>query len=91
MDLTVTWGNLMAIQKPLVEDRKVINFSRGLANKHKTLHTVMLGKPRYPTLCQFVIALRGFHMSEEGDKQMTQPTHDPTIAFVSQNTHGRGR
>ncbi|KAH0754409.1 hypothetical protein KY290_024679 [Solanum tuberosum] len=80
----------MAIHKPLDEDSKVINFVRGLGRKYKTLRTVMLGKPPYPTFGQFVTALRGFDMMEEGEEQMTQPNFDPTVSFTAQKTHGKG-
>lgn len=57
--------SLMAIQKPLDEDRKVINFARGLGSKYKTIRTVMLGKAPYPNFNQFINALRGFEIRED--------------------------
>lgn len=61
--------SFMVINKPMDEDRKVINFARGLGRKLKTLRTVMLGKPPYHTFNQFVHNLRGFKMREEIDEQ----------------------
>lgn len=71
----------MAIHKCLDEDSKVINFARGLGNKYKTLRTVMLCKAPYPTFNQFVNALRGFKMREDGDDEASL---DPAMALVTQ-------
>nr|XP_019071110.1 uncharacterized protein LOC109121087 [Solanum lycopersicum] len=60
-----TCDGLAAIHKPVNEDRKVINFARGISPKYKTFRTVMLGKTLYPTLNQFDNALRGFDMRED--------------------------
>lgn len=63
---------LAAIHKPVDEDHKVINFSRGLRLKYKTFRTVILGKTTYPTLNQLVSALRvltgrrGFKLTGHG-------------------------
>ncbi|OIT03203.1 hypothetical protein A4A49_57448, partial [Nicotiana attenuata] len=74
----------------MTED-KVINFARGLGSKYKTLRTVMLGKAPYPTFNQFVIALRGFEMREDGEEHVTQTNLDSAVAFTAQKTQGRGR
>ncbi|XP_070013052.1 uncharacterized protein [Nicotiana sylvestris] len=83
--------SLMAIHKPLDEDSKVINFARGFGSKYKTLRTVMLGKPPYPTFNQFVNALRGFEMREDTDDIMEQTPPNSTMTFVAQKSQGRGR
>ncbi|OIT38994.1 hypothetical protein A4A49_56276, partial [Nicotiana attenuata] len=83
--------SLTAIHKPLDEDKKVINFARGLGSKYKTFCTVMLGKPPYPTFNQFVNALRGFEMREDIDEQVQQSNLESTVAFVAQKSQGRGR
>ncbi|XP_075088534.1 uncharacterized protein LOC142170506 [Nicotiana tabacum] len=77
--------SLTAIHKPLDEDSKVINFAKGLGNKCKTLRTVMLGKPPYPTFPQFVNALRGYDMREE-DSEKDHVDH--AMAFQAQKTQG---
>lgn len=54
----------------------------------------MLGIAPYPTFGQFMTALRGFDLREEGDEQTIQPTLDPNVTFIAQKTHGnsfRGR
>ncbi|XP_070034394.1 uncharacterized protein [Nicotiana tomentosiformis] len=82
---------LTAIHKPLEEDSKVINFAKDLGNKYKTLRTIMLGKPPYPTFPQFVNALRGYDMREE-DSEKDHVDH--AMAFQVQKTQGsfgRGR
>ena len=53
------------IHNSVDEDRKMINFSRGLGHNYKTFRTVMLVKKPYPTFNQFVNALRGFNMRED--------------------------
>ena len=47
---------------------KVINFSRGIGHIYKTFRTVKLCKTPYPTLNQFVHALRGLDMREDKKK-----------------------
>jgi len=47
----------LAAHKPFDEE---INFARGLGPKYRTFRTVMLGKAPYPTLRQFVNALKRF-------------------------------
>jgi len=79
---------LAAIQKPVDEDSKVINFARGLSLKYRTFRTVMLGKAPYPTLNQFVNTLRGFDM-RENDEEVPQENHN--MAFSAQRGRGRGR
>lgn len=64
--------SLAAIHKPVDEDSKVVDFSRGLGLKYKTFKTVMLGKAPYPTLNQFVNALRGFDIREDKDNVSQQ-------------------
>ncbi|KAH0768481.1 hypothetical protein KY285_004352 [Solanum tuberosum] len=79
---------LAAIQKPLDEDSKGINFARGVDLKYKTFRTVMLGKTPYPTLNQFANALRGFDM-RENDEEVPLENHN--MAFYAQRGRGRGR
>lgn len=69
---------LAAIHNPIDEDNKIINFARGLGSKNRTFRPVMLGKTLYPTLNQFVNALRGFDMRGEDDKAPPQ-NHNMTI------------
>lgn len=76
------YDSLMAIQKPLDEDSKVINFARGLGSKYKILRTVMLGKAPYPTFNQFVNALRGFDMRDDGEEQVTQENLNSVVALI---------
>lgn len=88
---------LAAIQKPVDEDTKVITFAKGLGTEYGTFRTVMLGKPPYPTLAQFIIALRGFDIREEktSDKTNNPSTMDPNMSFNAQRAayyaRGRGR
>ena len=56
------------IHKSVDEDRKMVNFPRGLCNNFRTFRTVMLVKTPYPTFNQFVNALRGFDMREEEEE-----------------------
>lgn len=79
---------LAAIHKPVDEDSKVINFARGLVLKYRTFRTVMLGKAPYPTLNQFVNALRGFDMREDNE-EVPQENHN--MAFSAKRGRGRGR
>lgn len=82
--------NLMDIHKPLDEYSNVITFARGIQSKYKTLWTVMLNKSPYPTFSQFVNALRGLEMREDGDEEEELPLLDPSMAFVTQKWQGRG-
>lgn len=73
------------------DDRKVINFARGLGPKYRTFRTVMLGKAPYPTLSQLIIALRGFDLREDEEDNSQQVNHN--MAFAAQkspNNRGRG-
>ena len=66
---------------------KVINFARGICHIYKTFRTVMLCKTPYPTLNQFVHALRGFDTREDKEK-VPQQNHNMT--FSAQRGRGRG-
>lgn len=46
----------------------------------------MLGKPPYPTFKQFVNALRGFEIREDGEAQPTHNSLDKFVAFMAQKT-----
>ncbi|KAH0679474.1 hypothetical protein KY284_020559 [Solanum tuberosum] len=81
--------NLMAIHKPSDEDSKFINFARGLGSNYKTLRTVMLRKAPYPTFNQFVNALRGLKMREDGYEEEAPPSLDPSMAFMTQKWQRR--
>ena len=59
---------LATIHKPEMKITKVINFARGICHIYKTFRTVMLCKTPYPTLNQFVHALRGLDMREDKKK-----------------------
>jgi len=65
----------------------VINFARGLGLKYKTFKTVMLGKATYPTVNQFVNALRDFDMRED-EEEVPQQNHN--MVFSVQRGRGRG-
>ena len=66
---------------------KVINFSRGIGHIYKTFRTVKLCKTPYPTLNQFVHALRGFDTREDKEKV---PQQNHNITFSAQRGRGRG-
>ena len=70
-----------------MSDIKVINFARGLGLKYKTFRTVMLGKASYPTLNQFINALRGFDMREDKEEV---PQQNHKMVFSTQRDMGRG-
>ena len=78
---------LASIHKPVDNDSKVINFVAGLGFKYKTFRIVMLGKSLYPTLNQFVNALRGFDIRED-EEEVPQKNHN--MAFSAQRGSGRG-
>ncbi|OIS97719.1 hypothetical protein A4A49_01224 [Nicotiana attenuata] len=78
---------LSAVHKPVAEDNKAINFSRGLGPMYKTFRTIMLGKTPYPTLNQFVSSLRGFNMRED-EEEVTQQGY--YMDFCCSMRRGRG-
>ena len=53
----------------------MINFARGLGLKYKTFWTVMISKETYPTLNQFINALKGSDMRED-KKEVPQQNHN---------------
>ena len=59
---------LAAIGKPLLDVDKVFQVLKGLGNKYKEFHIVVLSKPLYPSLNQFIMSLQNFeqvYLAEE--------------------------
>ncbi|KAL5736965.1 hypothetical protein ACOSQ2_031753 [Xanthoceras sorbifolium] len=51
--------NLAAIQKPVSDIDKVLQFASGLGNQYMDFRTAMLSKPPLPSFQQFLLALQG--------------------------------
>lgn len=76
------FDGLVAIQKPVDEDDRVVYLSQGLGPKYETLVTSMVSKPPFPTYAQFVTALQSYDLRLQN--AMEEKSIDPNMAFVSQ-------
>ena len=85
--------SLAAIQKPVPDEDKIVQFSHCLGKKYDVFVTTMLSKPPFPTFNQFVTALQGYDMrtQESHVEEKEGSISNPHVAFTAQHNGGRGR
>jgi hypothetical protein len=84
---------LSAIEKPLSDVDKVLQFSKGLGNKYKSFQIAVLSKPPYPSFNQFIMSLQNFeqvYLAEENPSINNNQTSLSLRGRVSNMHGGRG-
>ncbi|KAL5786305.1 hypothetical protein ACOSQ2_008697 [Xanthoceras sorbifolium] len=82
--------NLAAIQKPVSDIDKVLQFASGLGNQYIDFRTAMLSKPPLPSFQQFLLALQGHEQTLLSNHEEEKRSIEHAQAFFSQRG-GRGR
>jgi hypothetical protein len=83
--------SLAAIQKPVSDEDKTVQLSHCLGKKYEVFNTTMLSKPPFPTFNQFVTALQGYDMRNQGNQIEEKEETNHNMAFIAQRNRGRGR
>ncbi|TXG61102.1 hypothetical protein EZV62_012465 [Acer yangbiense] len=84
------YENLAAIQKPLSDIDKVLQFASGFGNQYMDFRTTILSKPPLPSFQQFILALQGHEQTLLSNREDEKRSIEHAQAFFSQR-EGRGR
>ena len=83
-------NNLAAIGKPLSDEDKIFQLACGLGPKYANFKTIMLTKPPYPSMKEFIVALYNHEQTVMVSKEKEVNKHtDPNYAFFGQRGMGK--